>query len=128
MHDVLSDKAVTSVWTFYDKTPVDWFCKQQSTSENATCGAKFLSGRKVCEKIIDHRSYLHYLGKPVHNMDHVWGDNEIMINSLTVPDAKIHKQHNMLSFHFVRSIMLWGYINMLHISTKCNFANILTKD
>ena len=85
MHDVLSGKAVTGVCTFYQKTLVDWFCKQQSTSETATYGAEFLSGRKVCEKIIDHRSYLQYLGKPVHDMDYVWGDNESMINSSTIP-------------------------------------------
>ena len=56
MHDVLSRKTVTGVCTFYNKTPVDWFSKHQS--ETATYGAEFLSGRKVCEKIIDHRSYL----------------------------------------------------------------------
>ena len=26
MHDVLSGKAVTSVCTFYNKTPVNWYC------------------------------------------------------------------------------------------------------
>ena len=77
MHNVLSGKAITGVCTFYNKTPVDWFCKQQSTSETATYGAEFLSGRKVCEMIIDHRSYLRYLGKPVHDMDYVWGDNRV---------------------------------------------------
>ena len=81
IHDVLSGKAVTGICTFYNKTSADWFCKQQSTSETATYGAEFLSGQKVCEKIIDHRSYLRYLGKPVHGMDYVWGDNESMINS-----------------------------------------------
>ena len=72
IHDVLSGKAVTGVCTFNNKTLVDWFCKQQSTSETATYGAEFLSERKVCEKIINHRSYIRYLGKPVHNMDYVW--------------------------------------------------------
>ena len=127
MHDVLSGKAVMGVCIFYNKTPVDWFCKQQSTSENATYGAKFLSGRKVCDKIIDHRSYLRNLGKPVHNMDCAWRDIESMINSSTVPDAKLHKRHNILSFHFVRSMILQGYINILHIETKYNFVDILTK-
>ena len=28
MYDVLSSKAVAGVCTFYNKTPVDWFCKQ----------------------------------------------------------------------------------------------------
>ena len=94
MHDVLSGKAETGVCIFYNKTPVDWYCKQQSRSETATYGAEFLSGRKCCENIVDHRSYLRYLGKPVHDMDYVWGDNKSMINSSTVPDAKLHKRHN----------------------------------
>ena len=27
MHDILPGKAVTGVCTFYNKTPVDWYCK-----------------------------------------------------------------------------------------------------
>ena len=45
---------------------------------------------KCCENIINHRAYLRYLGKPVGEMDYVWGDNESMINSSTVPEAKLH--------------------------------------
>ena len=58
MHDILSGKAVTGVCMFYNKTPTDWYCKQQSTSETATYVAEFLSGRKCCENIIDHQAYL----------------------------------------------------------------------
>ena len=105
MHDVLSGKAVTGICTFYNKTPVDWYYKQQSTSETATYGAEFLSGRTCYEKIIDHRLYLSYLGNPVHGMDYVWGDNESVTNNSTAPDAKLHKRHNILSFHFVRSMI-----------------------
>ena len=127
MHYVLSGKAVTGVCTFYNKTPVNWYCKQQSTSETATYGAEFLSVRKWSENIIDHKTYLRYLGKPVHDMNFVWGNNESMINSSTVPVAKLHKRHNILLFHFVRRIVAQGYINMLHIASKYNFADILTK-
>ena len=128
MHDVLSGTAVMVIFTFYNKTHVDWYCKQQSTSETGTYGAEFLSGRKCCENIINQRAYLQYLAEPVHNMDYVWRDNESMINSLTVPDAKLHKRHNNLSFHFVRNMVSYGYINMLlHITLKYNFADILTK-
>ena len=112
MHDVLSGKTVTGVYTFYNKTPVNWFFKQQSSSETATYGAEFLSGRKVCENIIDHWSYVRYLGKPVHDIDYVWGDNESIINSSAIPDAKLHKRHNILSFHFVRSMISKGYIRL----------------
>ena len=47
IHDILSRKAVTSVCIFYNKTPVDWYCKQQSRSETATYGTEFLSGKNI---------------------------------------------------------------------------------
>ena len=128
MHDFLSGKAVTSVCTLYKKTFVDWYCKQQSTSETATYGTEFLSGRKYCEMIIDHRAYLQYLGKPVGEMDYVWGDNESMINSSTIPESKLNKRHNILLFHYVRSMISQGYINLQHLASKWNFADILTKN
>ena len=36
IHDVLSGKAVTGVCTFYNKTPVDWYCIKQSTPAIST--------------------------------------------------------------------------------------------
>ena len=69
MYDILSGKSVTGICTFYNNTPVDWYCKQQSTFETATYGAKFLIGKKCCENIINHQVYLRYLGKPVGEMD-----------------------------------------------------------
>ena len=56
--DVLSGNTMTCACMFCNKTPVDWYCKQQSTTKTTTYGAKFLSGRKCCENIIDHRLYL----------------------------------------------------------------------
>ena len=115
IHDILSGKAVTGMYAFCNKTPVDWYYKQLSTSETATYGTEFLSGRKCCENSIDHRAYLQYLGKPVGEMDYVWGDNESMINSSTIPESKLNKRHNILLFHYVRSMISRGYINLQHL-------------
>ena len=127
MHDILSGKAVTGICTFYNKTSVGWCCKQQSTSETATYGAEFLSGRKCCENIINNRAYLRYLGKLVGEMDYVWGDNKSTINNSTVPETKLHKQHSILLFHYVRNMTPQGYINLQHLASEWNFADILTK-
>ena len=59
-------------------------------------------------------------------MDFLWGDYESVINSSIVPDAKLHKRRNILLFHFVRSMVSRGYYNMLHITLKYNFTDILT--
>jgi hypothetical protein len=127
MHDVLSGKAVTGILHFYNKTPIDWYSKKQSTTETATYGSEFVSCRTCFEQIIDHRNFLRYLGVPIHNISLVWGDNESMINSAKIPDARLHKRHNILSFHYVRSLMACGFINLQHIKSEANVSDILSK-
>jgi hypothetical protein len=82
---------VSSRKLFYNKTPVDWYCKKESTTETATYGSEFLACRTCFEQIIDHCQYLRYLGAPVYEKDYAWRDNDAMINSATIPDAKLHK-------------------------------------
>ena len=45
-----------------------------------------------------------------------------------VPEAKLHTRHNILSFHYVRSMISQGYINLQHLSSEWNFAHILAKN
>jgi hypothetical protein len=126
MHDVLSGKAVTGVLHFYNKTPVDWYCKKQSTSETATYGSEFLACQTCFEQIMDHRVYIRYLGTPIFEKSYVLGDKKSMINNANVPDAKLHKRHNILSIHFMRHVFACGYINLQHIRSESNIADLLS--
>jgi len=76
----------------------------------------------------DEEWYRRYIGKPVADINYTWGDNENMINSTTVPEAKLHKRHSTLSFHYVISMISRGYINLQHLASEWNFADILTKN
>ena len=51
-----------------------------------------------------------------------------MSNSQTVPEAKLHKQHNILLFLYVISMISRGYINLQHLALEWNFADILKKN
>ena len=57
----------------------------------------------------------------------MWGDNESQVHSAARPHAKLHKRHNILSFHFVRSILSQQYINLMHIKSEYNCSDLLTK-
>ena len=61
-------------------------------------------------------------------MDYVWGHNESIINSSTVSEAKLNKQHTILSFHYIRSIISRGYINLQHLASEWNLTDILRKN
>ena len=44
----------------------------------------------------------------INIITYVFGDNDTMIKSSTIPHARLHKRHNILSFHFVRSTISWA--------------------
>jgi hypothetical protein len=41
--------------------------------------------------------------------------------------AQLHKRHNVLSFHYVRSLMACSLINLQHIKSEANVSDILSK-
>ena len=106
---------------------MDRYAKKQSTSKTATYGSEFLACRTCFEQAIDHRNYIRYLGAPLHEISFAWGDNESMVNSATIPEARLHKRHNILSFHFVRNIIAAQYINLQHLNSQFNISDILSK-
>lgn len=55
MHDILSGKALSGILHFYNKTPVDWYCKckKQATTETATYGSEFTSCHTWVEHVVN---------------------------------------------------------------------------
>jgi hypothetical protein len=127
MHDVISGKAVTGCLHLANKTPIMWHSKKQATSETATYGAEFIAGRTCVEQTIDLRNTFRYLGVKVRSTSYMFGDNESMIDSASYPHSRLRKRHNILSFHYVRSQIARGYINLKHIGSKDNASDVLSK-
>ena len=127
MHDLVTGRSVTGILHLLNKTPLDWFSKKQSTVEIATYSSEMLAARACVEQIIDLRTTLRYLGVPVRQKSYVFGDNESVVKSATQLQAKLHKRHNMLSFHFVREAIARGYIAFTHIPGQENPSDIMSK-
>ena len=102
MHDLITGRSVTGILHFLNKTPVDWYSKKQSTVEVATYGSEMSAMRTCVEQAVDLRNTLRYLGVPIRVKSYVFGDNETVVKGATQVHAKLHKRHNMLSFHYVR--------------------------
>ena len=127
VHDLVTGRSVTGILHFFNKTPVEWFSKKQSTVEVATHSSEMLAMRTCVEQIIDLRTTLRFLGVPVRDKSFVFGDNESVVKSATMLHAKLHKRHNMSSFHFVREAIARGFIAFTHIPGTENPADILSK-
>jgi hypothetical protein len=127
MHDLLTGRSVTGILHFVNQTPMDWFSKKQGTVETATYGSEFVAGRTCVEQTMDFRTTFRYLGVPIVSTSYTFGDNESMIKSSTRFDAKLSKRHVALSFHRVREAMASGMINLCHVKSKHNPADMLSK-
>ena len=127
MHDHLTGKAVTACLHFINQTPFDWFCKKQSTVETATYGAESTAARTCIEQMRANKMTLMYLGVPIVGPSVLFGDNQTVVDSGTIPHAKLKKRHLMLSYHYVREAIASGSYVYAFIKGKDNPSDILSK-
>jgi hypothetical protein len=126
-HDLITGRSVTGVLHLVNGTPFDWYSKKQSTVETATYGSEFVAARTAIEQIIANRIAFRYLGVEVVGPTLLFGDNESVITSGTIPQSTLNKRHVALSFHRVRESIAAGIVDFHHISTKDNPADVLSK-
>ena len=127
MHDLITGRSVTGILHFLNKTPVDWYSKLQATCETATFGSEYVAARTCTEQIIDLRTTLRYLGVLVDGPTMMFGDNETVVNTASVPHSRLHKRHNALSYHRTREAIAAGITRFYHVRGDVNPADILSK-
>ena len=126
-HDALTGRSVTGVLHMLNATPIDWYSKKQATVETATYGSEFVAARICIDQVIDLRTTLRYLGVPIQEQSYMFGDNESVVNSSSIPHAKLHKRHNALSFHRICEVVASKYVGFYFLPGADNPADILSK-
>ena len=126
-HDALSGKAVTAVLHLMNKTVIDWHSKKQNTVNTATFGAEGDAARTAIEQMRANKLTLAYLGVPITERSVLIGDNKTLVDSCTKPDARLHKRHLMLTYHYVRNAIASGAYAYSFLSGEYNPADILSK-
>ena len=57
----------------------------------------------------------------------MFGDNETVVNTSSIPHARLHKRHAMLSMHRLREAISSAMVRFHHIPGADNPADILSK-
>jgi Reverse transcriptase (RNA-dependent DNA polymerase) len=86
-HDLVMGKSVSSILHLFNKTVIDWYSKKQGTVETNTYGSEFVAACTAMEQIIDLHIKLRYLGVPIKGSTTMFGDNESVVNSTSIPHA-----------------------------------------
>jgi hypothetical protein len=127
MHDLTTGRSCTGTLHLLNQTPIDWFSKRQNTVETATYGSEFVAHRQGTEQIMDLRYTLRAMGVPLTGPAYMFGDNQSVITSSTIPHSSLSKRHNALSYHRVREAIAAGVLYLYKIDGKDNPADCLTK-
>eukprot|EP00957_Ditylum_brightwellii_P095499 7274460-Ditylum_brightwellii.AAC.1 len=99
----------------------------QNTVETATYGSEFVAARTAADWIVHLCCTLRMLGVPLTGPSWMFWDNLSLVNSATMPSAKLLKQQNILNFQRVREAQAVEFINFVHIDGKHNPADVCTK-
>jgi Reverse transcriptase (RNA-dependent DNA polymerase) len=108
-------------------TIVGHFSRRQSTVETATYASEFIAARAALDEALAIRYELRMLGAPIEGPIWMFGDNKSMIDSASQPSGRLQKRHLILSWHRLREKAAMGIVYYLHIGTKENIADCLTK-
>ena len=127
MHDFTTGRSATGVLHMINQTPIDWFSKRQGQVETATYGSEFVAARTAVEQIMDLRYTLRSYGVPRDGPAWLFGDNQSVITSSTIPHSQLAKRWNALSYHRVREAVAAGIVRFHYLESKQNPADILTK-
>jgi hypothetical protein len=127
MHDLVTGQSMSVILHFVNQTLIQWFSKKQNTVETAMYGSEFTVARQAAEQILDLRYTLRTMGIPIDGKSWLFGDNQSVITSTTIPKSTLNKHHNASSYHCVHECFAMGIINLLHVDGKNNPSDILTK-
>jgi hypothetical protein len=126
LHCSLTGRASTGILHLVNGTPVDWYSKRQSTVQSATYGSEFVAARIATDQVIDLKLTLGYMGiKVIRSV--MFGDNQSVVTSASIPQSKLNKRHVALSYHRVREAISQGVLEFYHIDGKSNPADMLSK-
>jgi hypothetical protein len=110
-----------------NQTPAAWFCKKQNVVETATYGSEFMVARQATEQIMDLRYTIRMMGIPLDGPAWLFGDNQSVITSSTIPHSNLNKRHNALSYHRVREAIAAKVLYFIHVDGKRNPSDVMTK-
>jgi hypothetical protein len=86
-----------------------------------------MAARTATEQIMDLCYTLCMMGVPIEGPSWMFGDNQSVITSSTIPESSLNKRHNALSYHLVRECIAAEIIYFIHVEGKFNPSDLFTK-
>ena len=109
-----------------NKRPLEWYCKNHATVVTVAYSLEFITARSMTDQIIDLWYTLCMMGVPLDYQSYTFGDNHPVIHQRNIPESKLMKCWNTLAFHHVQEAIASGFLQLFHIPSNDNTADLLT--
>ncbi|PKU70617.1 Retrovirus-related Pol polyprotein from transposon TNT 1-94 [Dendrobium catenatum] len=120
-------KSTTGYCTFLGRSLVTWCVKKQSTIARSSTEAEYRALAAAAADLIWIRQLLHELGCPQNNPTKLFCDNTSAIALANNPVFHARTKHIEVDCHYIRECIKNNSIQVHHISTKDQIADIFTK-
>ena len=70
---------------------------------------------------------MRYLGVPVNKKSYMFGDNQAVVMTSSIPHSSLSKRHNALVYHVVRDMIAAKVLGYYWIDGKRNPADVFSK-
>lgn len=105
---------------------VAWLSKKQISLSLSTTEAEYIAMGSCCTHIIWMKQMLLHYGV-THDIMTIYCDNTSAINIYKNPFQHSHTKHICIRHHFIRDLVENKIINIEHISTENQLADLFTK-
>jgi len=125
--DLETRRSVTGMVFYVNNTPVKWHSKRQNTVESSTYGSELVAARMAVDMAMEMRYKLRMLGANVVGPTTLLCDNMSVVLNCSRPTSALKKKHSAIAYHKVRQAIAAGIVEIIHVPSTENLADILTK-
>ncbi len=122
-----SRRSCTGFIIFCNLAPVIWLSKQQATIETSVFGAEFVAIKHGINMLRGLQYKIRMMGVPLSGPTYVYGDNKSQVTNSSRPELTLMKKCNSICCHAIRELVAMGETLLMHIQTRDNLADFLTK-
>jgi hypothetical protein len=127
--DVVIDRRSTAGQiTYLGKSPIQWdsFVCDNYTIPCSVAESEYIAASEAARVMMSNRNILIQLGFPQDQM-FMFEDNKACITIALQESSNRKTKHVELQVHHIRDLVKTGRINMIHITTNIQLADIFTK-
>ena len=99
--DAITRCSRTGFLVYLNCAPIYWWSKKQNSVESSSFGSEFIAMKQCCEYVHGLRYKLRMMGISCDDPTFIYGDNQSILANTTVPDSRLKKKSQSITYHFV---------------------------